>query len=259
MITSGRAGGRLHRGGGEQLHEVVDDDVAQSADRVVEVAAILNAEALGHRDLDALDVVAVPERLQHRVREAEVEDLLEAHLPEVVVDPVELRLVDVPVQLRGERAGRLEVVAERLLDHDARVRRQRRHSASPLDDPAEEERRDLEVEDRRCGAADALRDRAVGRGVVEVAADVRQPRGEPGEDLVVELLPGREDRRRGRARASSSIAPVVHRDAHDRAVKKPAPLEPVERPERHHPREVAEIPKITSASAAAGAPTPYVM
>ena len=100
------AGRRLHRRGRDDLHQVVDDDIPQRPDRVVEVAAILDAEALGHRDLDALDVVAVPHRLEHRVREAQVEDLVEAHLPEVVVDAEELRLVDVLVQLFGERARR---------------------------------------------------------------------------------------------------------------------------------------------------------
>ena len=39
------AGGRLHRGDREHLHQVVDDDVAQRPDRVVEVAAVLDAEA----------------------------------------------------------------------------------------------------------------------------------------------------------------------------------------------------------------------
>ncbi len=110
---------------------MVDDDVAQRADRVVEVAAVLDAEVLGHRDLDAVDVVPVPDRLEHRVGEAEVEDLLEAHLPEEVVDPVELGLVDVLVQLGGERAGGVEVVAERLLDDDAR----RSSSARPRPAP----------------------------------------------------------------------------------------------------------------------------
>ena len=86
------------------LHQMVDDDVAQRADRVVEVAAVLDAEVLGHRDLDALHVIAVPDRLQHPVREAQEDDLLEAHLPEVVIDPVELGLVDVLVQLLGQRS-----------------------------------------------------------------------------------------------------------------------------------------------------------
>ena len=84
------AGRRLHRGERDHLHEVVDDDVAQRADGVVEVPAVLDAEVLGHRDLHARDVVAVPDRLDHRVREAQVEELVGAHLPEEVVDPVEL-------------------------------------------------------------------------------------------------------------------------------------------------------------------------
>jgi hypothetical protein len=71
----------LHRRRGDDLHQVVDDDVAQRADRVVEVAAVLDPEVLGHRDLDRLEVVPAPQRLEHRVREAQVEDLLEAHLP----------------------------------------------------------------------------------------------------------------------------------------------------------------------------------
>ena len=77
-----------------------------------------------------------------------MEDLVDAHLPEVVVDPVQLRLVDVLVQLGRERVGRLEVVSERLLDDDARAFRQA-GVAELLDDLAEQERRDLEVEDGR--------------------------------------------------------------------------------------------------------------
>jgi hypothetical protein len=52
------------------LHEVVDDDVAQRADGVVEVRAILDAEALGHRDLDAGDVVAFQIGSNDRVGES---------------------------------------------------------------------------------------------------------------------------------------------------------------------------------------------
>ena len=45
----------LHRRGRDHLHQVVDDDVAQGADRVVEVAAVLDPEVLRHRDLHELD------------------------------------------------------------------------------------------------------------------------------------------------------------------------------------------------------------
>ena len=122
---------RLHRRGRDELHQVVDHDVAQRADRVVEAAAVVDAEVLGHRDLDAVEVVAAPDRLEDRVGEAQVQDLLEAHLPEVVVDPEQLRLVDVLVQLVGQVARGLLVVAERLLDDEARALAQARASASP--------------------------------------------------------------------------------------------------------------------------------
>ena len=131
---------------------MVDHDVAQRADRVVEVTAILDAEALGHRDLDRLDVVAVPDRLEHGVGEPEVEQLLEAHLPEEVVDAVQLRLVDVLMHLRGERPGRREVVAERLLHHHPAAADQP-GLGQALGDRAEQERRDLQVEHRRAAAS----------------------------------------------------------------------------------------------------------
>ncbi len=82
---------------------MVDDHVAYRAYGIVEVATVLDAEALGHRDLHAGDVVAVPHRLEHGVGEAQVEELVDAHLAEEVVDPVELWLLDVLVDFRGKR------------------------------------------------------------------------------------------------------------------------------------------------------------
>ena len=75
-----------------------------------------------------------------------MEDLLDAHLAEVVVDAVELRLVEVVVQLGGERARRLAVMAEWLLDDDASRLGQAGFGQS-LHDRTEEKRRDLQVED----------------------------------------------------------------------------------------------------------------
>ena len=77
---------RLHRQVADDLQQVVLDDVADDAGLLVELAAALHAEALGHRDLHVLDVVAVPDRLEERVGEAEVEDVLHRLLAEVVVD-----------------------------------------------------------------------------------------------------------------------------------------------------------------------------
>ena len=235
------AGRRLHRRGGHDLHQVVDDDVAQRADGVVEVAAILDAEVLRHRDLDALDVVAIPDRLEDPVREPEEEDLLEAHLPQVVVDAEDLRLVDVLVELLGERARGLAVVAERLFDDDPGVRRQA-GLGEPLDDPAEEERRDLEVEDRALRAGDRGGDALVGGRVAEVPLHVGEPLGEALEHRLVELL-ARADDRVACALHELVDRPVVDGDPDDRALEQPALLEPVQRVERHHLGQVTGDPE----------------
>ena len=61
------AGGALHGEIAHDLKDVVLDDVADGAGLVVEGTAALDAEVFGHGDLDALDVVAVPERLEEGV------------------------------------------------------------------------------------------------------------------------------------------------------------------------------------------------
>ena len=207
------------------------------ADRVVEVAAVLDPEALGHRDLHRRDVVAVPDRLEHRVREPQVEDLDQAHLPEEVVDPVELGLVEVLVHLLVERARRGDVVPEGLLHHDARRLGQAR-AGQPLDHHPEQGRRDLEVEDRAARVPDRRGHALVGPVVAEVAGDVGQPRGEAVEDLVVDRLAAVLDALAG-VLAQILDRPVVDRHAHDRAVQQAALLQPVQRVEGHHLREVA--------------------
>ena len=228
---------RLHRDRRDHLHQVVDDDVAQRADRVVEVPAGVDAEVLGHRDLHARHVVAVPDRLEDRVREPQVEDLRQPHLPEEVVDPVQLLLAQVDLELGLQRPRRLEVVPERLLDDDARVLGEP-GAGQAADDHPEQRRRDLEVEDRVLFALERGRDALEGGGVGEVAGQVGEPRREARERLLVDRLAAGLDRR-ARVGAQVVIAPRVGRDAEDRALQQPPALEPVQRPERHHPRQVA--------------------
>ena len=143
---------------------MVDDHVLKRSDAVVEVAPVGDPEGLGHRDLHVGDVVAVPDRLEVRVRKPQVQELLEAHLAQVVIDPVELGLVDVLVDVGGERVRGGEVVAERLLDDDAGVGGQSRLGQA-LDHGREQKRRDLEVEDGPLRGRDRLADALVGVGV----------------------------------------------------------------------------------------------
>ena len=233
---------RLHRRGGDDLHEVVDHDVAQRTDRVVEAAAVVDAEVLRHRDLDAVDVVAAPDRLEDRVGEAQV-----AGSPRGPSSRGSGRSGTAATRRRTRAARRRGACADCWSWPNGFSMTNRAPVAEPgvgdaLDHLAEQERRDLEVEDRRRGALDRVADAAVRRRVGEVAADVGQPLDEPLEDLVVDLLSRPLDR--GAGTLDQLVErPVVDRDPDDRAVEEAAGLQPVQRPEGHHPGQVAGDPE----------------
>ena len=88
---------------------------------LVEAAAHLDRERLRDVDLDVVDVVAVPDRLEHPVGEAQRQQVLHRLAAEVVVDPVDAALLEDRVQERVQLAGRGEVGAERLLDDHPRA------------------------------------------------------------------------------------------------------------------------------------------
>jgi hypothetical protein len=98
---------------------VVLHDVARDARLLVELAAPLDADLLGHGDLDVAHVLPRPERLEDGVAEAEDQQVLDGLFSEVVIDAVDLALVEVGEQLAVQRARALEVCPEGLLDHDA--------------------------------------------------------------------------------------------------------------------------------------------
>ena len=96
-----------------------DDHVAIGAGRLVEVAALGQSEGLGHVDLDVVDVIAVPDRLEQSVGEAEGEDVLGRLLAEEMVDAEDLILIERLVQLLVERDGTGQIRAEGLLHDDS--------------------------------------------------------------------------------------------------------------------------------------------
>ena len=96
---------------------MVRHHVAQRAGLVVEAAAMADAELFIDRDLHMIDVVAVPDRLEHAVGEAQHQDVLHRLLAEIVIDPVDLVFVDELEQFAVQRLGGSEIGAERLFDH----------------------------------------------------------------------------------------------------------------------------------------------
>ena len=88
-----------------------------------------------------------------------------------MIDPIQLVLVDVLVQLSGQCSRRRAIVAERLLHHDTSRLRQA-GLGQPLHNRAEQERRNLQVEDRMLRILDRIADPAIGLAVGEITADV---------------------------------------------------------------------------------------
>ena len=103
-------GRRLHRHQRQQLKQMVRHHVAQRAGGVVEAAAMADAELFVDRDLDMIDVIAIPDRLEHAVGEAQHQDVLHRLLAEIMIDPVDLMFVDefqqFAVQRLAPRRGR---------------------------------------------------------------------------------------------------------------------------------------------------------
>jgi len=80
-------------------------------------AAVADPELFVDGDLDMVDVIAVPDRLEHAVGKAQHQDVLHGLLAEIMIDPVDLMLFDQLQQFAVQRLRRGEVGAERLFDH----------------------------------------------------------------------------------------------------------------------------------------------
>jgi hypothetical protein len=97
------------------------DHVAIRAGLLVERGALRKADGLGHIDLHMVDEVAVPDRLEQAVREAEREDVLRRLLAEEMIDAEDLLFAEHFVQPAVEFRGALEIRAEGLFHDDARA------------------------------------------------------------------------------------------------------------------------------------------
>src|SRR4030095_5437522 len=98
---------------------MVLNHVANGAGLIIERPPALNPEILCHGDLDALDLIAVPERLKERILEAEKDHVMNRPLAEVMVDAEDVLLVESPEQNPIERLRRDKVVPEGFFNDNA--------------------------------------------------------------------------------------------------------------------------------------------
>ena len=76
----------VHREDRGDLQQMILNDVADGAGLFVEASAPSHAERFGHRDLNTLDIMAVPQRLEQRIGETEIEEVLDRLFAEEVID-----------------------------------------------------------------------------------------------------------------------------------------------------------------------------
>ena len=99
-----------------------------------------------------------------------------------------------------------------------------------------------EIEHGRPFALDRVGHSSVGSGVAEIALHVGEPLREAIEHFLVQHLTGTLDAI-PRMLLQLVDRPVVDGHPDDRAVQQVAHLQPVERPERHHLRQIAGDPE----------------
>ena len=98
---------------------MVGHHVAQGAGRVVVVATAADGQRFRDRDLDVVDVIAVPDRLKQAVGKTQHHDVLHRLLAEIVIDAEDLVFLENAKELVIERKGAGEIGAKRLFDDDA--------------------------------------------------------------------------------------------------------------------------------------------
>ena len=198
-----------------------DDHVAVGAGLLVEADAAPDIERLGHVNLDVVDEVAAPDRLEQAVGESEGENVLRRLLAEEMVDPEDLLLGKNLVQLGVERHRALEIGAERFFHDDARTlgesrfvehphrrqRRARRH-AGVVDELVGLAERGGGLLDRVLQGARALRQRHI--------VERRREDGPGAVDRLVRMMP--LDRLMGEL-AKGVRVDVVERHADDAALR----------------------------------------
>src|SRR6267378_4660365 len=92
--SSVERGGRFYGDERGKLQDVALNHVTERARGFVETAAALDAQSFGGGDLDVIDVIPVPKRLEYSVAKAENEQILDGILAEVVIDAVDLLFVE---------------------------------------------------------------------------------------------------------------------------------------------------------------------
>ena len=163
---------------------MVLDHIANRAGFLIKLAAALDAERLRHRDLHAVNIVAIPDGLQKAVGEAEDQQVLDRFLAQVVVDAEDIFFRKSLVQRVIQLARRDQIAPERLLqDHASTVRATGFRQA--LHHHRKHAGRDREIVRGTLGIAQLGAQRLVGLVVLVIAVEVAEQFAQFAESFLV--------------------------------------------------------------------------
>src|ERR1700684_3089029 len=148
-------GRRLHRENRKDLEQVILDYVADGAGLLIERAPALDSKVLRHRDLDTLDMVAIPQGFEHCIAETKIHHVMHRTLAEEMVQTEDSAFFKSSEQDAVEFPGRSPIATERFFDNDARPVAAARFSKL-LDDHPEVGGRNSEIKNRVLSASEHL-------------------------------------------------------------------------------------------------------
>src|SRR5207248_4807850 len=112
--------GRFHRDQTEKLQQVVLDHVAQRPGFFIIAGPGANSLGFAHGDLNVIDILMIPDRLEDAVCKPDNQEILNRLLAQVMIDAEDLRFVE-DLRYRFVDLPRgVQVPADRLSDDDPR-------------------------------------------------------------------------------------------------------------------------------------------
>ena len=155
--------------------------VAQRARAVVVIGAAFEPDRLRDRDLHMVDPLRRPQRFEHRIGEAQRDQVLDRFLAQIMVDAIDRRFLDHRADFVVDPPRRGEVGADRLFDHQARERRNETLLDQAPRDRPEELGRCGEIDDAHIGVAAFERVGKPGPALLALGIQrhMAQPRQEP--------------------------------------------------------------------------------
>src|SRR3990167_6147377 len=84
----------IHSGKGEQLERVILQHIADRSGLLIILAALADTGGLIDRDIDALDVARIPDRLEYGIGEAERQEVLHHPFGQIMIEAIDLLFVE---------------------------------------------------------------------------------------------------------------------------------------------------------------------